>query len=177
MFWSASASRAASGTMCSPDRSTRPEKRPSKKASARFSVSRSGNVIVTICELIVILSGLGTQGIHGYSDSRTDKWPLLTNGVQSTDFSRAFIPRKNPTEVGTLNTAKLTHRASAPFADLNLLQLFALRAQCGQGCPRSRRCGLLPWSRQSSATIATTAFNYPAPAIGLTSPPKLSTFG
>src|SRR5258707_13464672 len=96
--------------MCSPDRSTRPEKRPSKNASARFSVSRSGNVIVTICELIVILSGLGTQGIHGYSDSQTDKLPLLTNGVQSTDFSRAFIPRKNPPEVGTLNTAKLIYR-------------------------------------------------------------------
>jgi hypothetical protein len=50
----------ASGTMCSPDRSTRPEKRLSKKASAPFSVSRSGNVIVTICELIVILYRLGT---------------------------------------------------------------------------------------------------------------------
>src|SRR5437868_4035433 len=48
MFWSASASRAASGTKCSPDLSTRPEKRPSRKANARFSVSRSGNEIVII---------------------------------------------------------------------------------------------------------------------------------
>src|SRR5438128_2071815 len=45
MFWSASASRAASGTR---RRLTRPEKWPSRKASARFSVSRSEKTIVTI---------------------------------------------------------------------------------------------------------------------------------
>ncbi len=38
----------ASGTMCSPHRSTRPEKRLIRNASARFSVSRSGNLTVTI---------------------------------------------------------------------------------------------------------------------------------
>jgi hypothetical protein len=48
MFWSARASNAASGMRCSPDFSTRPEKRPIKKARARFSVSRSGKVIVII---------------------------------------------------------------------------------------------------------------------------------
>jgi hypothetical protein len=34
--------------MCSLDLNTRPEQRPIRKASARFSASRSGNVIVTI---------------------------------------------------------------------------------------------------------------------------------
>src|SRR6185369_3346606 len=48
MFWSARASNAASGTKCSPELSTRPEKRPSKNANARLSVSRSVNVMVTI---------------------------------------------------------------------------------------------------------------------------------
>jgi hypothetical protein len=38
MFCSANASRAASGTMCSPVLSTLLEKRPIKKASARFSI-------------------------------------------------------------------------------------------------------------------------------------------
>jgi hypothetical protein len=36
--WSARASRAASGTMFSPDRSTRPEKRPSKRASGELRI-------------------------------------------------------------------------------------------------------------------------------------------
>ena len=32
----------------------------------------------------------------------------MISGVQSTDFSRAFVEReKNPTEVGTLNTVNL----------------------------------------------------------------------
>jgi len=48
MFWSARASRAASGIRCSPERKTRPENRPSRKTSAIFSVRRSGRVTVTI---------------------------------------------------------------------------------------------------------------------------------
>jgi hypothetical protein len=44
IFSLANASSAASGTKCSPDLSTRPEKRPSKKDKARFSTSRSGNL-------------------------------------------------------------------------------------------------------------------------------------
>src|SRR5947209_9259861 len=50
MFASANASKADSGTRCSPVRRTRPEKRPSKNANARFSVSRSGNVTVTMVQ-------------------------------------------------------------------------------------------------------------------------------
>src|ERR1043166_1421940 len=63
MFWSASASSAASGTRCSPDLSTRPEKRPSRKAKARFSVSRSGKVMVIIFGKPLPSSGGGALGL------------------------------------------------------------------------------------------------------------------
>jgi len=46
MFSRAKASNAASGTICSPVRKTRPEKWPTKNPRALFSVSRSGNTMV-----------------------------------------------------------------------------------------------------------------------------------
>ncbi len=50
---SESAFNAARDTMCSPVRSTRPEKRPMRKASAHFSLSRSGNATVTMVRLLM----------------------------------------------------------------------------------------------------------------------------
>jgi hypothetical protein len=45
--------KAASGTTCSPERRMRPEKRPIRNPSARFSVSRPENVNVTASYLLL----------------------------------------------------------------------------------------------------------------------------
>jgi hypothetical protein len=58
----AKASKAASGTMHSPDFSSLPENLPSKKPTAFFAVSRSGKVIATM-SIHLSLSQIGTSGI------------------------------------------------------------------------------------------------------------------
>src|SRR5215831_18275539 len=81
MFWSARASKAASGTRCSPERRTRPEKRPSRKAKARFSVSRSGKIIVTMRCNLLYLAGIGLT--HG-----SQPGPILPGKILHTAQGR-----------------------------------------------------------------------------------------
>jgi hypothetical protein len=72
----AKASKAASGTMHSPDFSSLPENLPSKKPTAFFAISRSGKVIATMI-------------VHLFS-SQIGTWGIVAKAVEKRKRSRAI---------------------------------------------------------------------------------------